>query len=663
MLSRLLFSIALLGLLLVESGCGSSSPTTSATSPVSIASSDNPQVVAATPAEKTPEKAAEQTAPATAQAENQPSAPVAQAEITAADLVPVAENTAAKVETPPAEPTTAAAALALVDLEKLPSPTVKQSFESQPMAIYYSTEGSVGGVDELTTKELKKAGWKAAKHLVNSTDQYVDRLLTKDGYYLRHTISTGGSRDEVAVNMIVLGNFDVRQLPQTKDAEPQESTPVMAGHISSLSIPDAVEDLSKRMVDAGWQVVQEFHTPMVEVPHYRSIRFRKNAVRVNLGFVKDPAKPAEKTNIFYHAESVLPIDLPMLDHRQPIKYDTVENRAFIPFQGDRAAVVELLTKHAKEFGWQLLGAEDFAQDKTVVMYLSVGTPIGIAVHRVETGGEYFLSMERVKLPTKKGPETTEDNSNQVAQAANPAIDPAADAAAKKMKSEIDAQFAQAEDAINKAVNDELTKALGSLSGGGAKPDMQALQAQAAKLQAQFGNADEPTADTAPKAPAKKINVLDVPDDEEPISTADQAIKATEARIKSGDREFVLKHALSYARIEDGVPTKIILLSDKPLLAEKLDKMCASGKEFMIYDGFGQNRPEASLELRITANNVMLQLAADGFSLSTNSSDIKSTVRLKGGKLQGRVNLAKPMEFRGQPLTFEAVIADKVRRAE
>lgn len=653
MLSRLLFSISLLGLLLVESGCGSSSPTTSATPPVSSDKSVNSQVAAAPPVEKTTEP----TAPASAQGATQLSAPVAQAEVTAADLVPVAENTAAtKVENPPAEPTTAAAALALVDLEKLPKPTVKQSFETQPMSIYYSTEGSVGSVDELTKKELTKAGWTPTKHLVNSTDQYVDRLLTKDGYYLRHTISTGGSRDEVAVNMLVLGNFDVRQLPQTKDAEPQESTPVMAGHISSLSIPDAFDDLSKRMVDAGWQVVQEFHTPMVDVPHYRSIRFRKNAVRVNLGFVKDPAKPAEKTNIFYHAESVLPIDLPMLDHRQPIKYDTVENRAFIPFKGDRAAVVELLTKHAQDFGWQLIGAEDFAQDKTVVMYLSVGTPIGIAVHRVETGGEYFLSMERVKLPTKKGPETTEENSNQVAQAA----DPAADAAAKKMKSEIDTQSAQVEDAINKAVNDELTKALGSLSGGGAKPDMQALQAQAARLQAQFGNSGEPTV-AAPKAPAKKVNVLDVPDDEEPINTDDQAIKATEARIKSGDREFVLKHALSYARIEDGVPTKIILLSDKPLLAEKLDKMCASGESFMIYDGFGQNRPDASLELRITANSVMLQLAADGFSLSTNSNDIKSTVRLKDGKLQGRVNLAKPMEFRGQPLTFEAVIADKVRR--
>ena len=65
-----------------------------------------------------------------------------------------------------------------------------------------------------------------------------------------------------------------------------------------MSIADAFDDLKGRMLDAGWQVVEEFHNPMVDVPHYRSIRFRKNAVRVNLGFVKDPAKPAEKTSIF-----------------------------------------------------------------------------------------------------------------------------------------------------------------------------------------------------------------------------------------------------------------------------------------------------------------------------------------------------------------------------
>ncbi len=57
---------------------------------------------------------------------------------------------------------------------------------------------------------------------------------------------------------------------------------------------------------------------------------------------------------------------------------------------------------------------------------------------------------------------------------------------------------------------------------------------------------------------------------------------------------------------------------------------------------------------------MMQLAAGGFSLSTNSSDIKSTVRLRDKKLKGRVTLAKPIEFRGESLTLEAKVAEKIR---
>ncbi len=146
----------------------------------------------------------------------------------------------------------------------------------------------------------------------------------------------------------------------------------MAGHRSNLSIAAAYEDLSQRMVESGWQVVQEFSNPMAEVPHYRGIRFRKNAVRVNLGFVMDPAKPDEKINIFCHAESVMPIDIPMIDHRKPIKFDSVANRASVPWDGTRADMVELLSKQAPGFGWQLLNADDFVQEKTTVLYISTG---------------------------------------------------------------------------------------------------------------------------------------------------------------------------------------------------------------------------------------------------------------------------------------------------
>ena len=301
----------------------------------------------------------------------------------------------------------------------------------------------------------------------------------------------------------------------------------------------------------------------------------------------------------------MPIDVPMIDSKQPMKFDVVENRASVPWKGDRAALVELLTKHSSAFGWQLVNSDDYLQDKTFTLYVSQGSPIGLAARIVESAGVYYLSLERVKLPTKETQDASEA-ANKIAQT-NTAAE---DAAAKKMKSQIESQIDATESAINKAVSDELAKALGSLSTGASKTDMQALQAQAAKLQAHLNAADETPAD-APKA--KPTNVQDVPDDKEPLSPEDANIKVTEARIKLGARELVLKHCLAYARMEDGEPTKIMLFSDKPLSAEKLDKLCARGESFMIYDGFGSNRPDASLELRISGNNVMMNFAADGLS--------------------------------------------------
>ncbi len=276
-----------------------------------------------------------------------------------------------------------------------------------------------------------------------------------------------------------------------------------------------------------------------------------------------------------------------VDHRQPIKYDTIQNRAFIPFQGDRAAMVELLTQQAPGYGWQLLGADEFVQEKTSVMYLSVGSPVGIAARRVESGGNYYLSMERVKLPTKKDPDATEADANQLAQT-NQAAD---DAAAQKMKSEIDAQFAQTEDAINKAVNNELAKALGSIPETVPNPICKRCWR---RLRNCKNNWVDPTNHQRKLRrrchPKKSTSWRSRMIKSRSIQRIKQ-LKATEARIKLGNREYVLKHVLAYARIQDGSPTKIILLSDKPLLAEKLDKLCASGDSFMIYDGFGQDRPK------------------------------------------------------------------------
>ena len=368
---------------LIATGCGE----TKVDSPAAPAQS-------ATTSQATPTKPSASNATA--------SAKDAQAEITGTDIsgpkTTNAEITGAELA-PPAEPTTAAAALAMIDLEKLPKLTVKKEFEAQPMSINYTGAGSLKNADDFIKNELTKLGWKETKNLASSNDQYVDRLFTKDGYYLRAILSPFAA-DEISVSLSALGNFDVRSLPKTKDAEPQESTAVMSTHLSSLSISAAAEELSRRMNEAGWQEVQDFQAPPADVPSFRSIHFRKQAVRVHLGLAQDPSNSKSNTNIFYHAESVLPIDLPTIDASQPMKYDAVGNRASIPYKGDRTKLVELLKQQAPSFGWQLMNTDEYVEEKISTLYIGVGSPIGIAARYVESAGNYYLSMERVKLPAK-----------------------------------------------------------------------------------------------------------------------------------------------------------------------------------------------------------------------------------------------------------------------
>ena len=124
-------------------------------------------------ASQAPSPAAKTTEP-TASGATAP-APSVQAEVTAADIAPVAQAS-------PPSPPLPQPHWPLLNLETFPKLKVKQEFDSHSMSVYYSTEGTVARSDESLMKEFTKAGWKEAKHLVTSTDQYVDRLLTKDGF-------------------------------------------------------------------------------------------------------------------------------------------------------------------------------------------------------------------------------------------------------------------------------------------------------------------------------------------------------------------------------------------------------------------------------------------------------------------------------------------------
>ncbi len=85
--------------------------------------------------------------------------------------------------------------------------------------VYYSCKGGLSAAEDFYRSKLSALGWQEIPSSTPATEHYVDRLYTKDGYYLRASLSVGGQPDEVGVMLASLGNIDVRNLPKLSDAE------------------------------------------------------------------------------------------------------------------------------------------------------------------------------------------------------------------------------------------------------------------------------------------------------------------------------------------------------------------------------------------------------------------------------------------------------------
>ncbi len=646
--------------MLAVMGCGSSSepvpPASSIAPPSASATSTESSTQASLPsaptesvvADSKKESAAAQTATNAASGSNsaQTSAPGAVAE---ADAKAIQSPTSATSIT---EPATAFKALGLIDLEKLPRLNSKMVLEQGPTYVYYSAEGSLASVDAFYKAELAGRGWTETPSLVTGSDHYVDRMFTKDGFMIRAGLSSGSRPGEVGIMLANLGNVDVRQLPKMDDATANDAVAVNAGHQTSSGIVQVAETLGKKMLDLGWQICQDFHGTEISVPHYRSIVFRKNACRVTLGISKDPKQPSAKVMAFYLADHMIPFDVPTPDHRQPLKLDVSSGRSSFAADKSRESMVALLAKSSTGFGWKIPATGDFVSAKAHVLKIETGPKVGLAARLVEQGGKYSIWLERVALTAETEP--TKQDVQNAEVAALPTAEPAS-----KEKSEVEKQIEQVESEISKAVGAELNKALGSLNGLGAgnSVDIGQLQAQAEKL---LNNLERDSSPTTAKARAVESpsDPFKVAEDTQPVSAEDQAIRTSSCTLQFGSNKFVLKHAVAYTKLDNGDATKFILFSDQPLNVDKLKRMLAKGESVHAMDVVA-NFSSPAIDIRITDSNVSINAMSDGTSLASNSGDIVSTVRFRGGKLHGRVRLVKPMKSGDELFTFAAEVNQPV----
>lgn len=540
-----------------------------------------------------------------------------------------------------AAPSTAKDALAAINLMDLPRLEKDNVLQSGPTYVYYSCDGLLPQADAFYKKMFESRGWKEIPPLSPPTDQYVDRFFEKNGYYVRANLSLGSEQGKLGIMLSNAGNVDVRTLPRLSDADLVDGsqTPANITFKTAKSIPDTADAVLKQFTENGWQPCEDFHPTPIDVPHFRDIHFRKEACRLNVGVLKNPQIPAEKTTVFYHAEYVIPFDIPMLDATRPVKLDLSSNRAAFEITNSRKELVRLLQANSQKFGWKLKQAEEFESGEFHMLPIDVDSGAYIVARLFESEGKYSASIESYA----SAPNSVKPTNDMVASDQEKSV-------ADNSPSKKDTTFDELDDQINSKIQAEVAKALGSLGSPSAKAPMNLaeLQAKANEQLAKLGEIEVSLGnDTESKV--KSENPFDVDEDTTLPSAEIQAIKKSIGKLKYGNDSYDLPFAACYMMNVNGEPTKCILFSESPIDIEKLKRMLLKEGQPVYGTNLSENS-KAIIDLWVSKNSVSLNVKVGSHSIGLSSSKIQADVHYRKGKIVGKVSTIEPIEMRS-PLEF------------
>ena len=571
---------------------------------------------------------------------NEPTDKPVQAEVT--NFEERKEESTPAEQITPVKPATNKETIATANLLELPRFGEGDAMQSSSTYLYYSTKGTLPAADDFYKSKLSALGWKEIPGSTPVTEHYIDRLYSKDGFYLRASLSLGGQPDELGVMLASLGNIDVRNLPKLSDAESTfAATPVNVTYQTQKSIPEAVDELQKMLVEQGWQPWNEFQDNPVSVPHYRDLHYRKEACRLLIGIVKNPQNPADKTSVSYISEYVTPFDIPMLPNGRTLKMDLYSNRASFDTSSARADLVKLLQSHSEGFGWTINNADKFESGDEHMLPIHTKSGAYLVARLVESGGKYSASIEAfTAAPETKSPaiETVSEVESPVRESENTA--------------KADATFQAIEAEVNSAIQAEVAKAIGSLgnTSQNAPMNLSDLEAKAKELQTML--ATEGQENDTMEDDASKANPFDVAEDTDAPSVEYQSIKEPICKVTFGDKVIELKHAACYVMYEYGEATKCILFSDQPIDQAKLKQLLLKTGESVYGIDVSPNAANM-FDFRVKKDSVSLNAKLGTYSLGMSTSKIKSDVLYHQGKLVGKMETAETLSVGENELAFVA----------
>ena len=563
-----------------------------------------------------------------------------QAEVTSFDEKTEEAKPAPQIS--PVTPATNKKTIGLINLLELPRFGEGEAMQSSSTYLYYSTKGTLPAADDFYKNKLTTLGWKEIPGSTPATEHYIDRLYSKDGFYLRASLSLGGQPDELGVMLASLGNVDLRNLPKLSDAESTyPATPVNVTYQTEKSIPEAADEVQKMLVEQGWQPWKEFQDNPVSVPHYRDFHYRKEACRLLIGIVKNPQNPADKTSVSYISEFVTPFDIPMLQDGQTLKMDLYSNRAAFDASSARADLVKLLQSHGEGYGWTVSNTDKFESGVEHMLQIHTKSGAYLVARLVESGGKYSTTIEAfATAPDTKSPstETIAETDSPVMNSENP--------------TKSDSTFQNIEAEVNSAIQAEVAKAIGSLGVSTEKAPMNLadLEAKAKELQSMF--ATEGQDNDSNEDDTSKANPFDVAEDTDAPSVEYQSIKEAVCKVTFGDKVIELKHAACYVMYEYGEATKCILFSDQPIDQSKLKRQLLKTGESVYGIDVSPNSSNM-FDFRVKKDSVSLNAKLDAYSLGMSTSKINSNVTYHQGKLVGKMETVETLSVGENELTFIA----------
>jgi hypothetical protein len=540
-------------------------------------------------------------------------------------------------------------------------------------------------------------------------------LFVKDGYYLRLSIGATGDEGIVSVNLTNNGNVDARRLPKPPDAVEIPVDPTNANYRSTADMPTVVDSCRKELLALGWKEYTGFEADPTEVPQHKMLRFKKNAVRLDVSVSDLSATPAPqfasaKTHVAYMLTGMLDYDLPTKPDAAELALDTYPYRMRYHSPAGVEDIANFYRSTYSKLGWKEQQDQSTLREKSALIIFSGPDDVHFLLDlRQRENGDTAVVITHVSLQRESDrtnqPVANADQSKQGldSKPTGAQEEPESKSAKRKdalgdtlavpggakgvARNEDAAMVSFTSDDDAKGVAEFYRKTLASLGWREVKL-ASVVQNEFASLTFEKGDDTLTVAvvDAKPDSRTRTIiqgESLWPPAQPEPVSPSTSPGRAREEQPRAastkakkeheklpnrgslsiGDKTYKLENVVAYNTKYAGEDVTTIILTEKPVSPTKLK---ASLKKNPPDDDFAGFERQVKLVIDKSDQLIYYFLYADGLSINRGGTpdpdEIAAQATVADGYASGKVAMKKPSEFFDKRFQFELTFYTKIENA-